>query len=140
MTTVTITWKAFADSLSLRERVTSATLDYDFGDKAGEQVCDVVFADTNRYQGEFWNALEPHLPENRTHTSLSMGDEVEVDGVTYLCDHIGWEIVPKTYRVSVWASVDVTATSKDEAESIARDLHVGGEIKNRDYEFTAEAV
>lgn len=93
MATITVTWKAFADSLSLRERVTSATLEYDFGDKTAEQICDVVFAETNKYQGEFWNALEPLMNENRTHTSLSVGDEVEVDGVTYYCDHIGWRIV-----------------------------------------------
>lgn len=140
MTTVTITWKAFADSLSLGERVKSATLDFDFDGKTPMEICDVVFAETNRYMGAFWNALEPLLSDERTHTALSVGDEVEVDGVTFLCDHIGWEIVPKTFRVSVWASVDVVATSKDEAESIARDMHVGGEIKNRDYEFTAEAV
>lgn len=140
MTTVTITWKAFADSLSLGERVKSVTLEHDFGHKTPMEICDAVFVETNRYNGVFWNALEPLLPDERTHTALSVGDEVEVDGVTFMCDHVGWEIIPKPFRVSVWTSVDVIATSSDEAESIARDLHVGGEIKNRDYEFTAEAV
>jgi hypothetical protein len=86
MKTITITWKAFGES-------TSATIEWDYSDS--QDVCDQAFRDTNLYNGSLWEALEPHLPENRTHTALSVGDEVEVAGLTHRCGPAGWSIVEK---------------------------------------------
>jgi uncharacterized membrane protein len=44
----------------------------------------------------------------------------------------------KEYRVSVWASVNVKAETEKQAEEIAHDQLVNGEIKMREFEFTAE--
>jgi hypothetical protein len=55
--------------------------------------CERVFANTNTYQGQVWNALEPHLPANRSHTALSIGDLVSIDGRTYRCADLGFTLV-----------------------------------------------
>ena len=48
------------------------------------QICEVVFVDTNLYSGVIWEALLP-LPDDRTHTSISVGDHVRIDGALYRC-------------------------------------------------------
>lgn len=90
MTTITVTWKAFKDSVSTFEKVTSATIETNRIQGDGIAIAEAVFRDTNMYQGVLWDLLEPVLPENRTHTALSVGDEVTVDGHTYQCASIGW--------------------------------------------------
>jgi hypothetical protein len=42
------------------------------------------------------------------------------------------------YRVSVWASIEVEADNERDAEEKAHDAVLAGEIRMRDYEFTAE--
>ena len=54
------------------------------------EICELVFANTNLYQGEVWDALQP-LPAERTHTSLSVGDVVVVDGRAYECAFFGFD-------------------------------------------------
>ena len=44
----------------------------------------------------------------------------------------------KSYRVSVWASVDVQAENESDACDKAYELVRGQEIKMRDYTFDAE--
>lgn len=83
MKNITITWKAFGEP-------TSVQFDLDTHDSA-QTLCERVFRDTNLYQGSIWDIVEPILPENRTHTALSVGDEVAVDGKVFRCASIGWE-------------------------------------------------
>ena len=52
-------------------------------------VCEDLFACTNLYEGEMWDALQP-LPEDRKHTALSVGDHVIVDGTAYRCMFFGF--------------------------------------------------
>jgi hypothetical protein len=56
-----------------------------------------VFAQTNCYAGSLWEKLEPVLPANRTHTALSVGDEVAISkegvAITYRCDNFGWQVI-----------------------------------------------
>ena len=61
-------------------------------DIAGDdlEICEMVFANTNLYRGQVWDALQP-LPTDRTHTSLSVGDVVLVDGRAYECASFGFE-------------------------------------------------
>lgn len=84
--TITITWKAFGEPASAT--ITINTI------KNAEELCEEVFRDTNLYGGDIWDALVPVLPEDRTHTALSVGDEVEIDGVVYRCDVFGWAYTP----------------------------------------------
>jgi hypothetical protein len=44
------------------------------------------------------------------------------------------------YRVSVWATIDVTADNEDDAIDTAHDAILDGEIRMRDYEFTTEEI
>jgi|688.fasta_scaffold494109_3 hypothetical protein len=95
MKTITITWKAFCHEDTPSRQATSATIQYDAPPVDDIILCEKVFRDTNLYEGDLWDILEPVLPDNgkRTHTALSVGDTVEVDGNLYLCDHIGWELL-----------------------------------------------
>jgi hypothetical protein len=84
--TITITWKAFGEPASATITINTT--------KNAEEICEAVFRDTNLYGGDIWDALVPVLPEDRTHTALSVGDEVEIDGVVYRCDVFGWAYTP----------------------------------------------
>jgi hypothetical protein len=93
MTTLTITWKAFANSHILSDRITSATINV-APVTPSESVYDLlsqVFHDTNTYNGKLWELLQPVLPDNRTHTALSVGDEVTINNRTFRCAPIGWD-------------------------------------------------
>ena len=55
--------------------------------------CERVFANTNTYQGKVWDALQPVMPADRSHTALSIGDLVSIDGRTYRCADLGFTLV-----------------------------------------------
>lgn len=84
---ITITWQAFGNP-------TSATIDWSSkGDTSHEAMlntCAKVYEDTNKYEGTLWTVLEPFLPHNRTHTALSVGDTVTVNGIVFKCEPMGW--------------------------------------------------
>lgn len=84
---IEVVWKAF-------ERhglaTTSAVIEVDANGEPHHEVCERVFAGTNLQRGMFWDLLEPVLPATRSHTSLSVGDEVIIDGETYRCEMIGF--------------------------------------------------
>jgi hypothetical protein len=83
---IEVVWKAF-------ERhgltTTSAVIEIESTDPPHE-VCERVFAGTNLQRGMFWELLEPVLPATRSHTSLSVGDEVIINGTPYRCEMIGF--------------------------------------------------
>jgi hypothetical protein len=95
MATITITWNSFTKPT----QSASATISFDYNAEvfSHNQICDIVFEQTNLYQGALWNVLEPALPADRTHTALSVGDEVTIfnhnTGFTYRCAHFGWELI-----------------------------------------------
>lgn len=91
--TITIYWSAFSK-------------DSDYGRKRGEEtnvtiavsypvgttdleICEQLFHDFNTYTGVF-KTFEETLPQNRTHTALSVGDKVRIDYNTYECEFVGW--------------------------------------------------
>jgi hypothetical protein len=72
----------------------STEFDFDFGGGAfDEDIAEQVFMATNRYSGELWSIIEPLLPAQRGHTALSIGDLVEVDGVAYRCEPVGFQAI-----------------------------------------------
>ena len=95
MATIIITWKSFIDPT----QSASATISFDYNAEvfSHNEICDIVFEQTNLYQGSLWNVLEPALPDNRSHTALSVNDEVTIynhnTGFTYRCAHFGWELI-----------------------------------------------
>ncbi len=91
MIQVKVTWKAFGESPIHNEYITSvefALNEEDYG--SALEICEKVFSDTNRYEGKVWDIIQPLLSNERTHTALSVGDEVEVDGHAFRCDSVGW--------------------------------------------------
>ena len=105
-TTITITYKAFSNN---ERPITSATLEIpsDINVWNDRGWLDVIYEVTN-LQSEIydftrnatkltiWNLLKPLLPANRTHTSLSIGDEVTINNDTYRCEDIGWQLLTTT--------------------------------------------
>jgi hypothetical protein len=95
---VRIILKAFGEFPDDNLFVTTILVDWLEGvGLSDDEVLDAVFHATNTYSGSLWNLIEPRLSERRTHTALSVGDEVEVDGRTYRCDPVGWSAVPSAH-------------------------------------------
>lgn len=104
MSTVTVTWKAFADLPEARKKdlidagrkmEVSKTIEVPDTLTLGvshSHLCEMLFRDTNLYEGQLWDLLQP-LPEGRTHTAMSVGDLVQIDDVLYRCEDIGFEEV-----------------------------------------------
>jgi hypothetical protein len=105
MTTVSIIWnRSLTDHspgtvmmLLATERDLSAytTIEFEDGflhpELTREQVCDAMYHATNYQAGPIWDRIETTLPANRSHTSLSIGDQVVVDGHIYTCAEFGWK-------------------------------------------------
>lgn len=89
MKNIKVTWKAFGESPIHNEYITSVEFYWDT-DLSALEICEQIFQDTNKYRGAMWDTIEPMLSPQRTHTALSVGDEVEVNGVTYRCEGFGW--------------------------------------------------
>lgn len=98
---VRITWKAFGDKPDIGRFVTSASFEIHDIQITHDALLNKIYKATN-LQGDLaefgadeftqyvWKVIEARLPENRTHTSISVGDEVDIDGQTYICADIGW--------------------------------------------------
>ena len=84
-----ITWKRYGDFPDEGRYATSAEIAL-LSEESAEEICERVFEETNTYSGEIWKIIKPLLDPRRTHTALSVGDEVEIDGVTLRCEDIGW--------------------------------------------------
>ena len=99
---VQIFYRAFADAIASIppderegvEPVSAARFDIDIDDTTSvEEILEILFIDTNRYDGALWGFVEPALPDTRSHTALSVGDTVAIDGVEYACEREGWSLV-----------------------------------------------
>ena len=110
---ITITWKAFSNQISnntfaTKQGVTSATVDLpnDINVFSDTGWCDLLYEVTNLQDEIYdftrnstyelvWVLLKPYLPANRTHTSLSVGDEITINENTYRCENVGWKLLTK---------------------------------------------
>lgn len=90
---VTITWQAFGDLPEKSRFVRKATVFTDFDVESDMQLLNMVYQDTNIYAGRIWDLLQDKLPFDRTHTALSVGDAVAIDGTTYVVKDFGFEEV-----------------------------------------------
>lgn len=93
MSKVKVTWKAFGEKPERGRYITSVEFETEFAitDENRDQFFGVVYQQTNTYQGNLWSIIEPKLSPFRTHTALSIGDEIEVDGQVYICADFGFE-------------------------------------------------
>ncbi len=90
MSKVKVTWKAFGDKPEIGRFVSSVEFETEFAVKDTDKFCEVVFHVTNTQSGNLWSIIQPLLSETRTHTSISIGDEIEIDGIAYVCADFGF--------------------------------------------------
>ena len=97
MAQVTITWKAFGNKPERNRFISSVTFTTEFNitDANRNQFLDVVYDQTNFYAGNLWNIIEPLLSPTRTHTALSIGDSITIDGSEYEVSESGFTLVEK---------------------------------------------
>jgi hypothetical protein len=93
MSKVKVTWKAFGDKPEIGRFVSSVEFETEFkiAEADVDQFLNVVYRTTNTYSGNLWQIIEPLLSKTRTHTSISIGDEIEIDGQVYICADYGFE-------------------------------------------------
>lgn len=93
MSKVKISWKAFGDKPDQGKFVSSVEFETEFkiAEADVDQFLNVVYRVTNTYSGNLWEIIKPQLSETRTHTALSVGDEVEIDGQVYIVADFGFE-------------------------------------------------
>jgi len=124
MSKVKITWKAFGDKpeigrfissveFELAEVVTKTVTD--------QHICEQIYKQTNLYQGPLWETIQPKLSATRTHTSISVGDEIEIDGQVYICADFGFEKI-EDVEIKYHGDSVFRVSKKDEAEIIRQGL------------------
>lgn len=93
MSKVKISWKAFGDKPEQGKFTSSVEFETEFkiAEADVDQFLNVVYRVTNLYKGNLWDIIEPQLSPVRTHTALSVGDEVEIDGQVYIVADFGFE-------------------------------------------------
>jgi hypothetical protein len=106
MTKIKITWKAFGDQPQRGRFISSVELELPKQVSDDFRICEAIYKVTN-LQGELadfgaslteinlWKTIESKLSPTRTHTSLSVGDEVEIDGRAYICADLGFKLLEK---------------------------------------------
>ena len=96
-TKIKITWKAFGDLPEANRFVSSVEFETHFAitEDNLDTFLEVVYAQTNTYSGTFWKVIEPLLSPTRTHTALSVGDEIEIDGKAYKVADCGFTLIEK---------------------------------------------
>jgi hypothetical protein len=91
MSRITVTWKSFAREGVREASEASRAIEVESANGvADEMLCEFIFRDTNTYSGSLWDLLQP-LPEDRTHTALSVGDAIEIDGRVWECADLGFK-------------------------------------------------
>ena len=90
MSKVKVTWKAFGDKPQINRFISSVEFELPEVVDALE-TCEQIYKETNLYSGEIWDIIQPLLFQTRTHTSISVGDEIEIDGQVWVCADFGFE-------------------------------------------------
>jgi hypothetical protein len=114
---IKITWKAFGDKPEQGRFVSSVEVETEFPETVTDkQICEIVHADTNLYQGYIWQLVHPLLSETRTHTSISVGDEVEINGRVYICADFGFEKI-EDVEIKKFGDAVFSVTVKDKVDN-----------------------
>jgi len=103
-TTITVQWTAFeknAISLATVNRIGNAEMTFTTDIPPAmfdQEILELLFEQTNLYAGDVWTKhFDGKMPENRSHTALSVGDKVRIerdgDNSLYVCADFGWELL-----------------------------------------------
>jgi hypothetical protein len=109
MTTIAITYKAFqryADDLQEVGKVgiTTARVDMVLPAYDDFKILDMIYKVTNlqdelvefgasHLELSMWKTIQPALPANRSHTSLSVGDEIQIEDRLYSIEMVGFKLL-----------------------------------------------
>jgi hypothetical protein len=90
---VKVTWKAFGNKPEINRYISFVEFETEFkiDESNVDKFLEVIYHNTNTYSGNLWQIIEPKLSAFRTHTSISVGDEIEIDGQVYICADFGFE-------------------------------------------------
>lgn len=91
MSQVKITWKAFGNKPEINRFISSVEFETEFVVEDAAKFCEVIYHVTNTQSGNLWSIIQPKLSATRTHTSISVGDEITIDGQVYICADFGFE-------------------------------------------------
>ena len=103
MTAIALTYKAFKSvAREGTEGITTARLDVVLPLYDDYKVLDMIYKATNLQEelAEFgashleislWKSIKTALPANRTHTSLSVGDEIQIEDRLYSIEMAGFK-------------------------------------------------
>jgi hypothetical protein len=92
MTKVKVTWKAFGNKPEINHYISFVEFELSEGTKDfPKSVCEEIYKQTNTRSGPVWEIIQPKLSAFRTHTAISVGDEIEIDGQVYICADFGFE-------------------------------------------------
>jgi len=102
MSEAKITWKAFGDKPEQGRFISSVVVEVPEQFVGDLQICEAIYKVTNLQsdledfgasiaEGRLWKRIESELSATRTHTSLSVGDEIEIGGQVYICADFGFE-------------------------------------------------
>jgi hypothetical protein len=111
---IKITWKAFKNNSGASVTFNAEGL---FEGKGDYEICNQIFQDTNLYSGIVWDKIKDNLSQDRSHTALSVGDEITFydyseDKVTkiYSCQDVGWSL--DSYETELKKPVKLVGGSK----------------------------
>ena len=146
-TTITVKWTAFeksfenlpnqngnawSDRPNQTGRIGNAEITFDTEIPPAmfdEEILELLFEQTNLYGGQVWKAhFEGKMPEDRSHTALSVGDQVVIerndDRSEYVCKDVGWELL--TFQSKSYGKVrDVFQLDQDRMMSRMADAEMG---------------
>jgi hypothetical protein len=98
MSKVKVTWKAYGNKPEIGRSISSVefeippiTVTLLTQEVHNKCVCEGIYEGTNLRAGGYWDIIQPLLSETRTHTAISVGDEIEIDGQVYICADFGFE-------------------------------------------------
>ena len=133
-TTITVKWVAFEKSVNPDSgRIGNATHTFDTEIPPAmfdEEILELLFEQTNLYAGDVWEKyFEGKMPENRSHTSLSVGDRVVIerndDRSEYKCADIGWDLVSFKHGKAHTPVRDIFQLDQDRMMSRMADAEMG---------------
>lgn len=87
---IEVRWISIADKSNVASmKFTWVTSDSDIG------ICNQLYEATNVYAGSVWNSIVAFIPKVRSHTALSVGDQIVINDVVYECADFGWNVIEK---------------------------------------------
>jgi hypothetical protein len=105
MTTIKLTYKAFGNIPERNKEITSVEFDVETGTTLDLDLMNIIYEATNLQDELYsfggsnsvtfkvWKMIEPLLSPNRTHTSLSVGDEIQIGARAYEITFDGFKLL-----------------------------------------------